>query len=230
MILKGLQKTTLIDFPGHLACTVFTYGCNFKCPFCHNPELVLAGNTDPDLKEEDFWHFLGSRQGLLEGVCITGGEPTLHPDLPDFISKIKKLGFKVKLDTNGTNPEMLQALMQDKLLDYIAMDVKNNLKDYAKTAGRHELNLEQIKASIALILDSGLDYEFRTTVVVGLHDELNLQGIGELIEGAGKFVIQNFRPGKTLDPSLTDRQPFLDKQLQKFQKIMEKYVKKVELR
>jgi len=202
MMLGGLQKLTLIDYPGKIACTVFTIGCNFRCPFCHNPELVdrAISKLSEIIEEEDFFSFLESRRGLLDGVCITGGEPTLQPDLPEFIKKIKKLGFLVKLDTNGTNPEMLVKLLEENLLDYIAMDVKAPLKvssSYKNATGTN-LNLDGIRRSIKLIMGSGIDYEFRTTIVPGLHTEDGILSLAEEIRGAKKYYLQQFRPGEKI--------------------------------
>ncbi len=202
MLIGGLQKLTLIDYPGKIACTVFTVGCNFRCPFCHNPELVDRDKFDPSgvIAEENFFKFLESRRGLLDGVCITGGEPTIHSDLPDFIRKIKDFGFAVKLDTNGTNPGVVFSLLRDGLLDYIAMDVKANPGDtdaYAKTVGV-SANIDNIKKSIKLIMESGIDYEFRTTVVPGLHGEENLIFLAENIRGAKKYYLQQFRSGEKI--------------------------------
>jgi len=229
MILKGLQKTTLIDYPGHIACTVFTYPCNFRCPFCHNPELVVSECEGPSLAESEFFKFLKSRQGKLEGVCITGGEPTLHKDLPAFIKHIKKLGFKVKLDTNGSNPEMLKDLIEKKLLDYVAMDVKNAYNYYPETVAA-EINVDKVAESIKLILQNKIDYELRTTVVPGLHNKERMEALGEWIRGAQKYSIQNFQKGKTLDSNYKEKESFSEKEIREFEEIMKKYVKKIELR
>lgn len=203
MTIGGLQKLTLIDYPGKIACTVFTVGCNFRCPFCHNPELVGAQYFNQNLliSESDFFKFLKSRQGLLEGVCVTGGEPLLHVDLPDFLKKIKSLGFLIKLDTNGSRPSELQNLIKDGLVDYLAMDIKTSLKIpnskiqiqnfYEKVCGVR-INLEDIKQSIKVIMASGLDYEFRTTVVPGLHTAEDIVQIAEEIRGAKKYYLQQF--------------------------------------
>lgn len=179
---------TLIDYPGKIAATVFTVGCNFDCAFCHNPELVDPQKIkkQPIIPEKYFFEFLTSRQGMLEGVCITGGEPTIHKDLSDFLSRIKSLGFAVKLDTNGSNPEMLKKLIDGELVDYIAMDIKGPL---------------QIpKKSVELIKDSGIDYEFRTTVVPALHTKEDILEIARELSPAKKYFLQQFRPGKNLDP------------------------------
>jgi pyruvate formate lyase activating enzyme len=238
MILGGLQKLTLIDFPGHIAATVFTVGCNFRCPFCHNPELV-SGSMYPisGTLEKEFFDLLKTRRGKLEGVCITGGEPTIQPDIVEFIRKIKNLGFKVKLDTNGTRPDVLRLLYEGKtclpagrLLDFVAMDIKNSSENYAKTANS-KIDLERIKLSVDLIRNSGIDYEFRTTVVPGLHKEEDFVGIGKWLEGSKKYVLQTFEDkGKILDPRLKKKTKGKKLDLEKIAKKMEKYFGKVEIR
>src|SRR5665647_213663 len=199
MILGGYQKLTLIDYPGKLATTVFTVGCSFRCPFCHNPELVLGGKqTGVDILEKEFLAFLKKRQGKLEGVCITGGEPTIPPDLIDFIRKIKKLGFLVKLDSNGTRPDVLKKLFDLKLLDFVAMDIKNQLKRYDQTTGVKG-DKERIKLSVELIRNSRVPYEFRTTVVPGIHTEADFVAIAKWIGGAQSYFLQEYRELKILD-------------------------------
>lgn len=194
MQIRGLTKLTLLDFPGHLACTVFTGACNFRCPYCHNAPLVLAPDTCPVISEEDFFHFLASRQGKLEGVCISGGEPTLQPDLPEFVQKIKELGFLVKLDTNGYRPEVLKLLLAKHLPDMVAMDIKNSPESYAITTGFPEdyFTIEHIEESIRLLLISGIPYEFRTTVAQELHAPEHFRSIGRwLSEFAKKYTGSN---------------------------------------
>lgn len=193
MLLRGLYKLTLLDFPGHLACTAFTGHCNLRCPFCHNAELVLRPETQAAITEEEFFSFLKTRQGILEGVCLTGGEPTLQPDLLPFIRKIKELGFLIKLDTNGTHPEILEALLTEGLLDSIAMDIKNTKEKYALTTGIPQLQTEPVETSIALIRQYAPDYEFRTTVVKGLHTKEDLLQIGNRLTGAKRYVLQTFQ-------------------------------------
>lgn len=208
MILGGLQKLTLIDYPGKIAATVFTVGCNFLCGFCHNPELVDAVKikSQPRVSEREFFDFLAGRQGLLEGVCITGGEPTLQPDLPEFIGQIKGLSFLVKLDTNGSNPAMLEKLLNEKLVDYVAMDIKAPLEKYKKVVGP-DVSLEKIQQSVELTR-SAPDYEFRTTVLPALHVDRDLISIGRWLQGAKKFYLQQFHPSKTLEPAFKDERPF----------------------
>ena len=189
MILSGLQKLTLLDFPGRIAATVFTRGCNMRCPFCHNASLVVGGADI--ISEEEFFAFLESRRGRLGGVCVSGGEPTLQADLPRFIEKIKSMGFEVKLDTNGTNPEMLSSLIDGGLLDYVAMDIKSSPEGYARVSGVSP-DMEKIKRSIELLLSDKIDYEFRTTVAKPLFSTGDFVEIGKLIKGAKRYYLQGF--------------------------------------
>ncbi len=191
MKIHGLQKMTLLDFPGRVACTVFLGGCDFRCPFCHNFELA-DGSAKPVMEEEELLSFLKKRQGLLDGVAFTGGEPCLHRDLPDLIRRIRELGFAVKLDTNGYHPRLLQALLEEGLIDYAAMDIKNCPEKYALTCGVSEVNMDTVRESIALLMNSGIDYEFRTTVVEEFHQAEDFHGIGELIRGARHYYLQCF--------------------------------------
>lgn len=188
--IHGLQKTTLLDYPGKVACTVFLAGCNLRCPFCHNAPLVCAA-PPPALTQEEFFSFLKKRRGILDGVCVTGGEPTLRPGLAQFLAEIRSLGFSVKLDTNGTNPAMLDRLLRDGLVDYVAMDIKNAPGRYARTCGGVDV-LEAVKQSAALLMGSGVDYEFRTTCVHPLHDETAMEEIGRWLAGAKAYYLQNF--------------------------------------
>lgn len=190
MDIHGLQKTTLLDYPGRVACTVFLAGCNLRCPFCHNAPLVLS-SPDPQMTEEAFFAFLKKRQGILDGVCITGGEPTLRPDLPEFIAEIRNLGFLVKLDTNGTAPAMLRMLLENKLVDYVAMDIKNAPNRYPQTCGGVDV-LDFVTESVALLMENRVDYEFRTTCVHPLHDAQAMEQIGKWLAGAKAYYLQNF--------------------------------------
>jgi len=191
MRIAGLQKVSLLDFPGRIAATVFLPGCNMRCPFCHNALLVLPGeNPDPGMTELEFLDFLQTRPGKLDGVCVTGGEPTLHKELPELLRKIKDMGFQIKLDTNGTNPQMLSALMAEGLLDYVAMDIKNSPEKYPVTCGADRL--EPVKESAALLLKGNVAYEFRTTVVRQLHTLEDLEKIGKWLAGAKRYYIQQF--------------------------------------
>ncbi len=191
MKIHGLQKMTLLDFPGRVACTVFLGGCDFRCPFCHNFELV-DGTARPIMDEEELLAFLRKRQGLLDGVAFTGGEPCLHKDLPELMKKIRELGFAVKLDTNGYHPDLLRSILTEGLIDYAAMDIKNTPEKYALTCGLSEMDLTPVKESIRLLMDSGIDYEFRTTVVQEFHQAEDFHGIGELIKGAKHYYLQCF--------------------------------------
>lgn len=219
MQLHGLYKLTLLDFPEHLACTAFTGYCNLRCPFCHNAELVLRPELQPCISEDTFFSFLKTRQGILEGVCITGGEPTLQPDLLSFIRKIKQLGFLVKLDTNGTYPAVLEALFAEHLLDYIAMDIKNTKEKYALTTGMTTFDITPIEKSIALIRQYAPDYEFRTTVVQGLHTKEDLLAIGTWITGAKRYTLQTFQNSGNLLAE-TGLSAFSATEMKQFQKLL----------
>jgi len=192
MIIKGLQKLTLLDYPEKMACTVFTAGCNFRCPFCHNASLVLRSGEGGEITEEEFFDFLSKRVGMLEGVCITGGEPTLMPDLEDFIRKIKALGYAVKLDTNGYKPDVLKRLVEASLIDYVAMDIKNSKESYKKTVGLDKLDMSKIEESAAYLMSSEIPFEFRTTVVKELHTEEDFKKIGEWLRGSERYFLQGF--------------------------------------
>lgn len=211
MQIGGLQKVTLIDYPGRLAAVVFLVGCNFKCPWCYSSELVLPEKikNQPKIPEKEFFQFLKSREGLLEGVVICGGEPTINKDLPVFIKKIKKLGFLVKLDTNGSNPKMLKDLIDKELIDYVAMDIKAPLaeKKYNKTTGTKGL-LSKVKKSIEILEKSGVDYEFRTTVVPGFHSKDDILEIAKFIRKTKKYYLQNFRPEKNINKKLEKIKPY----------------------
>jgi pyruvate formate lyase activating enzyme len=192
MLIKGLQKLTLLDYPGKIACTLFLGGCNFRCPFCHNASLVLPELMGEDIAKEDFLAFLESRRGRLQGVCVSGGEPTLHSDLPELLAEIKERGFSVKLDTNGTNPEMLLSLINDGLVDYVAMDIKNSKARYAETVGVN-FNLDTIEQSVAILMQGRVNFEFRTTLMRELHTVDDVRSIGEWITGDEKMFLQPYR-------------------------------------
>ncbi len=198
MIFGGFQKLTLLDFPGVVACTLFTKGCNFRCPFCHNAPLVNKLEEAAEVTEEDILTFLEKRQGVLEGVCITGGEPLMHPDLPDFIAKVKALGYKVKVDTNGTYPARLKALVAQNLVDYVAMDIKNTAEKYPLTAGLDRVAIQDIGESIDFLLSDAVPYEFRTTVAAELHTVEDIEAIARRIQGAKRYFIQNFKDSGNL--------------------------------
>ncbi len=230
MIFGGLQKLTLIDYPGKVAATIFTVGCNFLCPYCHNPELVDPQKIkeQPQVSEPEILKFLAGRQGLLEGVCITGGEPTLLAELPDFISQIKSLGFLVKLDTNGSNPQMLAQLLKAGLVDYVAMDIKAPLEKYKKIVGE-KVVLEDVQRSVDLTR-SAPDYEFRTTVLPSLHSSKDILSIGRWLQGAKKYYLQQFQPTKTLDSAFLKEQPYDLKKLAELRNLLEIFFDKVEIR
>lgn len=235
MNIAGIQKITLVDFPGHVAATIFTQGCNFRCGFCHNPELVLPEKYNALLDNDQIFDFLESRYGKLNGVCITGGEPCLQKDIDKFISHMKALGFDVKLDTNGSFPDKLEKIIQDGDVDYIAMDIKSLLNKYSKTTNSSHSEVqaknlaERTQKSISLIMDSGIDYEFRTTVCHPLHEVKDFEKIGEMIKGAKRYFIQNFVKSKHIDEH-SAYTPLTDEELAEVKKIMEKYVGEVGVR
>ena len=231
MKIGGLQKLTLVDYPNKIAATVFLTGCNFKCGFCHNAGLVDVEEIkkQPEISEKEFFEFLDSKIGLIDGICITGGEPTINLDLIDFIKKIKAKGFLIKLDTNGSNLEMLEKIIQEKLADFVAMDIKTSLDKY-ELAINAKIDLENIKKSVDLIKNSGIDYEFRTTMVPGVVDGEDIEKIGHWLQGAKKFALQQFRNQKALDKSFEKVQPYSEESLRKYKKILERHLPRVELR
>lgn len=193
MQIHGLNKTTLLDYPGHVAATIFTGGCNFRCPFCHNSSLVLNPSSIPALDSNEILSFLNKRKNILSGVCITGGEPTLHHDLPDFISDIKKLGYLVKLDTNGTNPDMIITLFEKGLLDYVAMDIKSSKESYFSAAGITSFDISNIESSISYLIARLPAYEFRTTVVDELHSNADMLSLAKWISGSKAYFLQPYK-------------------------------------
>lgn len=192
MRIQGLQKLTLLDFPERVACTVFFAGCNFRCPFCHNASLVVDIPSQADVTEEEFFSFLKKRQGILDGVCVTGGEPLLQPNIEEFIRKIKKLGYAVKVDTNGSFPEKLKSLVESGLVDYVAMDIKNCPEEYGTTAGVPNLDVSSIIESVSYLKEGHVPFEFRTTVVKGYHTKENFEKIAQWLQGTEKYFLQNF--------------------------------------
>lgn len=192
MNIQGFQKLTLLDYPGLMACTVFTGGCNFRCPFCHNTSLVTEPDENEPFTEEEIIQYLIKRKNTLEGICITGGEPLLEKDLPLFLEKIKETGMKIKLDTNGYLSERLKNILDKQLVDYVAMDVKNSPKKYALTAGLPDMDTAPIEKSISAIMNSGIDYEFRTTAVKELHTTMDFEDISLMIKGCKRYFIQAF--------------------------------------
>ena len=204
MNICGYQKTTLLDYPGHVAATIFTGGCNFRCPFCHNSDLVVNSTMSPCISQEEIFAFLKKRKNVLSGICITGGEPTLQTNLSEFIKKVRSLGYKIKLDTNGYRPDVISSLLEDNLLDYIAMDIKAGLSNYAKVSGIPNLDTSKIKESISIIENSGIDYEFRTTVVKELHNRQDFLEISEMLSSSSSYFIQSFKDsGNIITPGLS---------------------------
>ena len=219
-MIRGFIKNSFVDYPGKIAATVFTGGCNFSCPFCHNGELVKSPKSLPIIPQKEIFDFLDKRKGLIEGLVITGGEPTLWPGLADFIIKVKEKGFLVKLDTNGYEPLVLKKLLEENLLDYIAMDIKNSPDKYAQTAGLKHLDISRIIQSIDIIRNSGLDYEFRTTIMKEHHEEEDLIKIADWLQGSKKYVLQNYNPkeGQIEDRIFT---PFSPQELEMFKIILQ---------
>lgn len=229
----GLQKMTLLDFPGKIACTVFLGGCNFRCPFCHNSELFM-GKPEKLMEDEEFFAFLKSRKGLLDGVCVSGGEPTLYKDLPVFLEKIKEMGFLVKLDTNGYRPQVLKDLVGNKLVDYVAMDVKNSPATYGQTVGLEKMDLAAIEESLRFLIGGSVDYELRTTLVKPFHDRASIQDMGVWLGS----LVPGKKPAKLFLQSFVDRDTVLFAGLsapeteatQEFAKILEPFAEKVTIR
>ena len=220
MFFAGFQKLTLLDYPEKVACILFTMGCNFRCPFCHNASLVRA-EEKPQITEEEVLAFLKKRQGILEGVCISGGEPLLYDGLGDFIKKVKALGYSVKLDTNGSFPERLKELVREGLVDYVAMDIKNSFDNYDKTTGI-KTDLNNIKESINFLMSGEVEYEFRTTLVKELHTTDDMESIGKMIKGAKRYFLQNFVDSG--DVLCEDMHPLTENELEKILQIAKKYV------
>jgi pyruvate formate lyase activating enzyme len=236
MIIYSLQKISLIDYPKKIACTIFLHGCNFRCGFCHNPELVLNKNPKQGYSQEEILNFLKKRKKYLDAVCITGGEPLINNDLKEFILKIKNQGYLIKLDTNGTNSKLLKELVDNKLINYIAMDIKSDKENYEKIC-QIKVDLNKIEESIKTILNSNIDYEFRTTVIKTKHNKKILENIAFWIESLAnkkpkKFCIQNFvaRKGKLLDKEYEKIDPFTEQELKEMKKQIEKYFDVVEIR
>ncbi len=229
MKIGGLQKTSLIDFPDMVSAVVFLQGCNMRCPFCHNPELVLGSRFEKPLDEAEFFAFLEKRRRQLDGIVVSGGEPTVHADLPEFLRRIKALGYRIKLDTNGTHPDMLKALLAEGLLDFVAMDVKGDPDHYADYCGV-TFPAATIQFSIDLIMKSGLPHEFRTTAVPGLHDVEKLLALAQLVRGARLYAVQAFRPDLCLDPAFEKLPRFDLAPVQAARESFEKLVQRFEIR
>ena len=224
----GMNKTTLLDYPGHVAATLFTGGCNMRCPFCQNSTLVLVPWEQPEISEQEVLAFLRRRQRILEGVCITGGEPTLHPDLEDFIRRVRELGYLIKLDTNGYRPQILRRLLEEKLLDYVAMDIKASRERYGIACGVPELELRRIEESVELLKASAISYEFRTTVVKGIHSPEEFTAIGQWLQGCRAYYLQSFRDsGQVMEPGFAE---FERRELEEMRERAAQYIPQTELR
>lgn len=238
MEIHGFSKTTLLDYPGHVAATVFTGNCNFRCPFCHNAGLVLDPGGQEVISEEEVLAYLKKRQGILEGICITGGEPTLQPDLRNFIKKVKELGYLVKLDTNGYKPEVLWELLDEKMLDYVAMDIKASKENYGRAAGVKRLDLARIEESVGILKSCDIPYEFRTTVVKGIHSIEEFETIGRWLEGCCAYYLQAFRENDNMislyETDITEKSrrfsAFSKAEMESMAEMARKYIDKVELR
>ncbi len=227
--IKGFQKTSLIDYPGKVCSVVFLAGCNFRCPFCQNPDIVIGYDKLKDISPEKIFDYIQKKRKWIDGVCITGGEPTIYPGLPAFMQKIKKRGFFVKLDTNGSNPRMLDYLFRNCLVDYVSMDIKAPLENYHIVAAT-KVKTHDIQKSIDLIMKSGLEYEFRTTVVPEFFSMKDALTIGKWLNRTKKYALQQFRPTITLDKSYQNKKPYSEKELLEFKKIMKPFFTFVEIR
>jgi len=228
MVISGLQKLTLLDYPGRTACTVFTPFCNWRCPFCHNAALVLRGEEQPVLDEKEFFAFLSRRKGLLDGVAVTGGEPTLHKDLPDFLRRVKDMGFAVKLDTNGTHPAMLRTVLEEGLADYVAMDIKAGRANYPSVTGTLRPGLEAVEESAALLMAGNTDFEFRTTVVRELHATEDFRDIAQWLAGEEKYFLQAFKDSG--DILAGDFSAFSREEMEKFRAALAPSIPRTEIR
>lgn len=228
MIFSGFQKLTLLDFPGHVACTLFSKGCNFRCPFCHNAALVTDEGNDSFFTEDEILGYLKKRKGVLDGVCFTGGEPLIQNGLPDFMRKVKELGFLIKLDTNGSFPEKLKTLVDEGLVDYVAMDIKNSTERYGETIDVCGFNTAKVEESIDFLLQNNVDFEFRTTVVAEYHTLQDIELIAKRIQGAPRYFLQNFVDSGNL---IGENLHAVSKEtLLKMQEIAKKHLSCVEIR
>lgn len=228
MDIKGLTKTTLSDFPGYVAATIYTGGCHFQCPYCYNGSLVLKPEQLVTIPPEEIFEFLKERRHALEAVCITGGEPLLQPDLCDLLYDIKTMGYKIKLDTNGYEPMHLKNILKHNLTDYVAMDIKSSQEGYKKTCGLEDLDLTRIKLSVDILKDSNIRYEFRTTVVKELHTFEDIEAIGQWLQGARAYYLQNYQPED--DVIMPIFSGFSEQDLQAMKKIIRPYIHNVDIR
>ena len=224
--IRGIQKTSLVDYPPNIACAVFLGGCNMRCGFCYNLDIVLS--RPAQIPDKEFFEFLEERKNILDAVCITGGEPTMQKYLPEFMMNIKKRGLKVKLDTNGTNPEMLRNIIDNKLVDYIAMDIKGPIEDYEKICGCN-VDTEAVKKSIGQVKRI-FDYEFRLTVVPKFINKDNILRIGELLKGSKRMFLQQFQSAETISPDIKDMQPYSVAELEEMKNLLKPYFYRVEIR
>ena len=228
MVFHGFQKMTMLDFPGYVACTVFTPGCNFRCPFCHNASLVTDINNNIIYSEDEILAFLSKRKGLLDGICISGGEPLMNDGIFDFVKKVKNLGFLVKIDTNGSYPDKLKILIDSGNIDYVAMDIKNSPEKYALTTGISNFDFSPIRESVNLLLEDKVSYEFRTTVVKEFHTPQDMVDIGEFIKGADRYFIQHFIESESnIQQGLT---PLCKEEMENLRLAVSEYVKNAEIR
>lgn len=228
MEIKGLAKTTLLDYPGHVAATIFTGGCDFACPFCHNKTLVTHPERLASIDMDELYAFLEQRKVALEGICITGGEPLLQKDLMDFLRRVKEMGYKIKLDTNGYEPTHLSHILNEHLVDYVAMDIKNCQAKYAKTAGLPYLDLTRVKLSVDLIKDCDIDYEFRTTVAKELHQWEDIESIGQWLYGAKNYYLQPYVESD--DVIMPVFSSYSKKEMQQMKQMLSLYVKHADIR
>lgn len=228
MLIKGVMKTSLVDYPPNMVSTVFVGNCNFRCGYCQNPDLVLNFADIPSMDEKEIFDFLLEKKKWIDGVCISGGEPTIYHDLPDFCAKLKEIGMLVKLDTNGTNPAMVKELIEKKLVDFISMDIKTSLERYDEAAGV-KVNKEKIKETAKILMESKVDYEFRTTVVPDIVTEDDLNKIGIWLHGAKKFLLQQFRSDVPLvDKSMMGKKPYPVSTLERFKNMLKTHFDSVE--
>jgi pyruvate formate lyase activating enzyme len=228
MKISGFQKTTLIDYPGKIAAIIFTQGCNFRCGYCHNPELIPINNKQESISETEVFLYLQKRKSILDGVVITGGEPTVQSDLMELIKGVKKVGLLVKLDTNGSNPKLLKELINKKLVDFVAMDIKGKLQDYEQICGFK--NTKLIQESIKIILESDVEYEFRTTILPKHHSKNDFDNIGNLLKGAQNYAIQGFRSKTTYLKEFMNESKFKHTEIDEFAIVLRKYIKNVVIR
>lgn len=229
MKIGGLQKTSLIDYPNKICCIIFTQGCNFRCPYCHNPELVLPGLFSPPIEEKEIFSFLEKRKKYLDGVSITGGEPCIHKDILVFLEKVKNIGYSVKLDTNGYFPEIIKEAIKRKIVDYIAMDIKGPIEKYSEIV-EVKVDVNRILRSIEIIKESGIEYEFKTTVVKSQLSKEDFEKIGGMIKGANFYFLQQFKPSKTVRLDFINEETYEKKEFEEIKEIVEKYVRKCKIR